>query len=76
MKEWTFAVTDLLKEAFAKAAQLPPAEQDALAAFFLEEMASEKRWQEAFSHSQEHLAKMAQEALAEFKIGKTSGHRL
>jgi hypothetical protein len=64
-------MTDLLNEAFAKAAQLPPEEQDALAALILEEMASERRWAEAFAHSQDHLAQMAEEALVEFKEGET-----
>jgi hypothetical protein len=64
-------MTDLLNEAFAKAAQLPPEEQDALAALILEEMASEKQWAEAFALSQDHLAQMAGEALMEFKEGKT-----
>jgi hypothetical protein len=64
-------MTDLLKEAFDKAAQLPPEEQDALAALLLEEMASEKRWEEAFANSQDQLVKMAREALTEFHEGKT-----
>lgn len=64
-------MTDLLKEAFDKAAQLPPEEQDALAALLLEEMASEKRWEEAFARSQDQLSKMAKEALTEFHEGKT-----
>jgi urease gamma subunit len=64
-------MTTLLEEAFAKASQLPPKEQDALAALLLEEIASEKRWQGLFSQSQEQLAKLAEEALAEFDEGKT-----
>ena len=47
-------MTTLLEEAFAKAAQLPPQEQDALAAVLLEEIASEKRWQDAFAQSQDN----------------------
>ena len=64
-------MTSLLKEAFAKAAQLPPEDQDALAALLLAEIASEKRWEEAFAKSQDQLARLADEALAEFLEGKT-----
>jgi len=64
-------MTTLLEEAFVRASQLPPKEQDALAALLLEEIASEKRWEALFSQSQEQLAKLAEEALAEFREGKT-----
>jgi len=33
-----------LEEAFAQASQLPPEEQEALAAFLLDEVASERLW--------------------------------
>lgn len=64
-------MTTLLEEAFAKAAQLPPKEQDALAALLLEEIAAEKRWEGLFSQSQDQLASLAEEALGEFREGKT-----
>lgn len=64
-------MTSLLEEAFAKASQLPPKEQDALAALLLEEIASERDWAKLFSQSQGQLAKLAEEALAEFQEGKT-----
>ncbi len=60
-----------LEMAFAEAAKLPPAEQDALAEWLLEEMASEKRWLEAFAGSAEALARLADEALAEHRAGQT-----
>lgn len=37
-------MTALLKQAFAKAEQLPKWEQDALAAFILEEIAASQQW--------------------------------
>lgn len=37
-------MTGLLERAFAKAATLPEAEQDALAALILAEIESEQRW--------------------------------
>ena len=64
-------MTTLLEEAFAKAAQLPPKEQDALAALLLEEIAAERRWEGLFSQSQDQLAGLAEDALAEFHEGKT-----
>jgi hypothetical protein len=64
-------MTSLLEEAFAKVSQLPAEEQDALAAILLDEIASEKRWDQAFAHSQEQLAKLGDEALEEFKKGQT-----
>ena len=64
-------VTELLKEAFAKASELPPDEQDAFARLLLEELESEVRWADAFARSQDALAKMADEALAEYLAGDT-----
>ena len=60
-----------LEEAFAQAAQLPPDEQEALAALLLDEIASERLWDQAFVQSQNQIAKLADEALAEFQEGRT-----
>ena len=60
-----------LEEAFAQAAQLPPDEQEALAALLLDEIASERLWDQAFAQSQNQIAKMADEALTEFQEGRT-----
>jgi len=65
------SVTELLKEAFAKASELPPEEQDMLARLLLEELESEARWADALSRSQDALAKMADKALAEYLAGET-----
>jgi len=64
-------VTKLLEKAFAEAAKLPLEEQDCFAQMLLAELASERRWAEAFDKSREKLAALAEEALAEFKGGKT-----
>jgi len=37
----------------------------------LEELASEEKWAKAFANSQEQLAKLADEALKEFREGRT-----
>jgi hypothetical protein len=50
---------------------LPPEEQDAVASLILEEIESEKRWDDLFAGSQESLAKLAGQAIAEYKAGKT-----
>jgi predicted amidophosphoribosyltransferase len=64
-------MTKLLEQAIAKVMQLPETEQDAIAAFILEELEDEARWDRAFSQSQDMLAKLAAEALAEDQSGKT-----
>jgi hypothetical protein len=60
-----------LELAFAEAAKLPEKEQEALAEWILEEIASENRWEEVFAHSTDTLAQLADEALAEHCAGKT-----
>jgi hypothetical protein len=64
-------MTELLQKAFAEAAKLPSDEQDALAALLLKEIESEQRWTEAFAKSEGKLAELADEAIAEFRAGKT-----
>jgi len=64
-------MTDLMERALAEINKLPAQEQDALAAWILEELASERRWMDAFAASQDVLAELADEALAEHRAGKT-----
>lgn len=64
-------MTSLLKQAFDKASQLPSDAQDEVAAMILEELADEERWAKSFAASQDQLAKLAKEARAEYKTGKT-----
>ncbi|NEQ41929.1 MAG: hypothetical protein F6K40_39415 [Okeania sp. SIO3I5] len=64
-------MTKLLEEAIAALAKLPESEQDGIASLILEEIASEKKWQEAFDKSQPQLEQLAEEALEEFRQGKT-----
>ena len=63
-------MTQALTSAVAVATKLPPAEQDALAAILLEEIASERRWSKSFAKSQSVLESLASEALAERDAGK------
>jgi hypothetical protein len=65
-------MTGLLEKAIEQIAKLPESEQDAVAAVMLEELASERRWADALAGSREKLARLAQEALAEYEAGRTN----
>lgn len=64
-------MTQLLERAFTEASKLPATEQDAFASLLLSELESERRWSQGFASTQDELAKLADEALAEFEAGKT-----
>ena len=65
-------MTQLLDKALSEIAKLPASEQDAVAALVLEVLASEERWSSSFAESQDLLATLAEEALAEHAAGKTT----
>jgi hypothetical protein len=64
-------MTKRLQEAFAKASELPPAEQDVLASRLLAELAEEDEFDRAIAASSDKLARVAREALAEYRAGHT-----
>jgi hypothetical protein len=64
-------MTKLLKQAFEEASKLTDVEQNALAKWVLEELESEKAWDQAFAASEDVLEKLANEALDEYQKGKT-----
>ena len=64
-------MTTLLQNAFAKASELPPAEQDLLASRLLAELAEEDEFDRAIAASSHKLARLAKEALAEYRAGDT-----
>ena len=64
-------MTQLLEKAPNEVAKLPPSEQAALAAILLDEIVSANRWGELFAQSQDALAKLAADALAEHRAGRT-----
>ena len=64
-------MTELLEKAFTEASKLPTEEQDRVAAWLLEELASEQRWAEAFANSGDILDRLAQEARTEHQAGRT-----
>jgi hypothetical protein len=61
----------LLEQAVAKARDLPPSEQDALASLMLEEIEADQKWDELFARSPDQLQKIADRAWAEHEAGKT-----
>jgi hypothetical protein len=64
-------MTKLLQKAFDEASKLPEAEQDTLGRILLEELASERRWDELFAGSHDLLAELADQALTEYRAGRT-----
>ena len=64
-------MTRLLKKAFDEASRLEEAEQDAVGQWLLDELASERRWDDAFRRSGDSLAKLAEEAREEHRAGQT-----
>jgi hypothetical protein len=71
MRQGGIAMTTLLQQAFAEAAKLPTAEQDALAARLLAELAAGDDFDRAIANSPDLLARMSREALAEHRAGLT-----
>jgi len=62
----------LLEKAIAEASRLPQSEQEAIGAWLLAEMESERRWAELFGRSSNALERMADEALEQHEHGLTS----
>jgi hypothetical protein len=65
-------MTALLEKALHQVNALPPEEQDAVASLILEEIESEKRWDELFAGSQGQLSQLAEQAITAYKAGKTT----
>jgi hypothetical protein len=65
-------MTRLLERAFKEASKLPEVEQNALAKWVIEELEAEGKWEKAFAGSEDILDKLADEALAAHKQGKTN----
>jgi hypothetical protein len=64
-------MTNSLQQVIDEVSLLPVEEQETFAAWMLIELRSEQRWNELFARSQDMLARMAEEALAEHRAGKT-----
>ena len=64
-------MTERLEQAISKIKTLPSDQQEAIATLILEEIEEEKRWDQFFAHLPDLLAKLAAEAMAEYREGKT-----
>jgi hypothetical protein len=64
-------MTKLLEKAFKEASRLPDVEQNALAKWVIEELEAEGKWEKAFAASELILDRLADEAIAAHKQGKT-----
>ena len=62
-------MTRLLEKAFSEAGKLSATEQDKVAQWLLDELASERQWDEVFSNSSDALKQLADEALSELHEG-------
>ena len=64
-------MTILLEKAIDRVSELPAKKQNAIAHLLLAEMEAEAQWDKSFKSSQPELAKLASDALAEHRRGKT-----
>ncbi len=64
-------MTELLEQAIARLKTLSTDKQDVIATLILEEIEDERRWDESFARSPDLLAKLAAEAMGEYRAGKT-----
>jgi hypothetical protein len=63
-------MTKLLENALEQVRKLPAAEQDAIAALILDELADERLWEEKFAGTQDKLARLAAGARADVAAGR------
>jgi hypothetical protein len=63
-------MTQLLQEAIAEIQKLPDSEQDAIATLILQEIADERRWDEAFARSQDQLARLTAKVREDIRAGR------
>jgi hypothetical protein len=64
-------MTKALEQAFREAAKLPEAEQDALAEAIRSEVMGDEDWERSFADSTDALERLANEAIAEHRAGRT-----
>jgi hypothetical protein len=65
-------MTKLLEQAVDRARQLSEAEQDAIAQIMLDEIESERKWDELFAKSPQKIQKLADRAWSEHEAGQSS----
>lgn len=64
-------MTKALKEVFRRASELSDSRQDDLAAAIQAEIEADDEWADLLSRSQNPLGKLADEALSEYRAGRT-----
>ncbi len=66
-------MSQLMEQAFLKARELPEQDQEAIASIILQEIESEKRWEDLFARpeSADLLSRLADEAIVEARAGRT-----
>lgn len=64
-------MTEQLERAIAQLKTLSADKQDAIATLILEELEEEQHWDGSFARSPDLLAKLAAEAMAEYRAGET-----
>ena len=64
-------MTKLLEKAFRTASKLPTLEQNTLAKWLLDELETDREWDNRFAESEDILSCLADEALDSHKKGKT-----
>lgn len=64
-------MTELLEKTIERLRTLPEEKQNAIAALVMAELDDEVQWDTAFAKSQDVLADLAAEAMAEFRAGQT-----
>jgi len=67
-------MTTLLKKAIDAANHLNDDEQDSIAQIIIDELEDEQRWNKSFDNSQKKLSLLANEALEEYRSGKSKPH--
>lgn len=64
-------MTELLEQAIEHLRTLDADQQDAIATLIMEELEDEAKWDASFASSQDLLADLAAEAMAEYNAGQT-----
>ena len=64
-------MTELLEQAIEHLKSLDADRQDVIAFLIMEELEDEEKWDTAFANSQNLLADLASEAMAEYNAGQT-----
>ena len=65
-------MSKLLDQAILEAQKLPESEQEAVGAWLLAELESDRRWDEMFSEPSAVIERMAREALDDHRAGRAA----